>query len=170
MDDEEIVEEGDQRPTISGQCTKLSSALAIFRGARILAKVLDEVYPSKASHVLSLRKLGGLNDELGIWLQSLAPQHRLQFMQDKPSTNLVGSSSFLLVRCNFELRSQRKLISGAVFGISFHPHPHSSTGNRLQPGPEGCLLGGRRRKLQQTNHSDCAAPGGTANELLILPE
>lgn len=98
VDDEDISEEGYQRSTTPGQCTKLSSALAIFRAARILARVLDEVYPSGASHALSLKKLGVLNDELGIWLQSLAPQHRLQLMQDKPSTNLVGSSSPLLVR------------------------------------------------------------------------
>lgn len=117
MEDEDIAEQGYQQHTTPSQCTKLSSALAIFRAARILAKVLDEVYPSTASHALSLGKLGVLNDELGIWLQSLPPGLRLQFVQDKPSTNLVGSSSFILVRRNFELRSQRKLISRTVVGV-----------------------------------------------------
>jgi hypothetical protein len=96
-DDEDVSEEGHQRPMIAGQCTKLSIALAIFRLTRILSRVLDEVYPSASSHTLSLKHIGALNNELGTWLQSLAPQHRLLFTQDKPSTNLVGSSSPLLV-------------------------------------------------------------------------
>lgn len=105
VDDEDLFEEGYQRPIMSGQVTKLSSALAIFRAARMLARVLDEVYSSAASRTLSLKRLGVLNDELGVWLRSLAPQHRLQFMQDKPSTNLVGSSSPLLVS---HVRSQTR--------------------------------------------------------------
>ena len=170
VDDEDIAEEGYRRPAMPGQCTKLSSALAIFRAARILAKVLDEVYPSTASHALSLRKLGMLSDELDIWFRSLAPRHRLQFDRDRPSTNLVSSSSPVLVRRNFELCSEWKLIRRTDFDVSFHPHSHSSTGNRLQPGLQGCFLGTRRRKLQQKDNSDRAASGGTANELLILPE
>ena len=104
VDDEDVFEEGFQRPNGPGPCTKLSSALALFGAARILARVLAEVYPSAASHALSLKKLGALNDELGIWLQSLAPPHRLQFIQDKPSTNLVEGSSPLLVSHAFEPR------------------------------------------------------------------
>lgn len=98
IDDENVSEKGFQS-TLPGESTRLSSALALFRVARILSKVLDEVYPSTSSHELSLQKIGALNDELGVWLQSLAPHHRLQFVQDKPSTNVVGSRSPLLVLC-----------------------------------------------------------------------
>ncbi|MCJ1462127.1 hypothetical protein MMC07_000727 [Pseudocyphellaria aurata] len=95
VDDENVSERGFQS-TLPGESTRVSSALALFRVARILSKVLDEIYPSTLSHELSLQKIGALNDELGVWLQSLAPHHRLQFVQDKPSTNVVGSRSPLL--------------------------------------------------------------------------
>lgn len=96
IDDENVSERG-YHSSLPGESTKLSSALALFRVARILSKVLDEVYPAAPSYELSLQKLALLNDELGVWLQSLAPQHRLQFVQDKPSTDVVGSRSPLLV-------------------------------------------------------------------------
>lgn len=102
IDDENISEKGFQS-NLPGESTRISSALALFRVARILSKVLDEVYPSISYHELSLQKIGALNDELGVWLQSLAPQHRLQFVHDKPSTNVVGSRSPLLVRCTMWL-------------------------------------------------------------------
>ncbi|KAI4251252.1 MAG: hypothetical protein LQ352_004963 [Teloschistes flavicans] len=95
IDDENVSERGFQ-PTLPGESTRLSSALALFRGSRILAKVLEEIYPASLSYELSLQKIGGLSDELDMWLESL-PQHlRLQFVQDKPSTQVVGSRSPLL--------------------------------------------------------------------------
>lgn len=96
VDDENLSEQGFQS-TLSGEPTRLSSALALFRVARILSKVLDEVYPARCSHELSLERTNALNEELGVWLQSLAPQHRLKFVQEKPSTDIVGSRSPLLV-------------------------------------------------------------------------
>lgn len=96
VDDENVSEQGFQS-TLSGEPTRLSSALALFRVARILSKVLDEVYPARCSHELSLEKINALNEELGVWLQSLAPQHRLKFVQEKPSTDIVGSRSPFLV-------------------------------------------------------------------------
>lgn len=96
IDDEHISERGSQS-TLPGESTRLSSALALFRIARILSKVLDELYPAASSHESSLQKIGALNDELSVWLQSLAPHHRLQFVHDKPSTNVVGSRSPILV-------------------------------------------------------------------------
>lgn len=106
IDDENVSERGFQS-TLPGESTRLSSALALFRVARILSKVLNEVYPSTSSHELSLQKIGALNDELGVWLQSLAPHHRLQFVQDKPSTDVVGSRSPLLVR--YIIRPRRNM-------------------------------------------------------------
>ncbi|OQO06744.1 hypothetical protein B0A48_08532 [Cryoendolithus antarcticus] len=94
-DDEYVTERGFQ-PTLPGESTRVSSALALFRAARILSKVLEEVFPAKASYDLSLKKLAELSDELDTWQSSLAPHLRLQFVQDKPSTGTVSSRSPLL--------------------------------------------------------------------------
>lgn len=96
IDDQNISQNGFQS-TLPGESTRISSALALFRVSRIMSKVLDEVYPAASSHELSLGKISTLNDELGIWLQSLGSHHRLQFVQDKPSTNVIGSRSPFLV-------------------------------------------------------------------------
>ncbi|KAI4243272.1 MAG: hypothetical protein L6R42_010808, partial [Xanthoria sp. 1 TBL-2021] len=96
IDDENISERGFQ-PTLPGESTRLASALALFRGSRILAKVLDELYPASHSYDLSLQKIGSLNEELNAWLISLPSHLRLQFAQDKPSTKIIGSRSPFLV-------------------------------------------------------------------------
>lgn len=94
-DDEYVTERGFQ-PTLPGESTKLSSALALFRAARILSKVLEEVYPAKASYDLSLKKLSDLSDELDTWHSSL-PQHlQLPFAQDKPTVGTISSRSPIL--------------------------------------------------------------------------
>jgi hypothetical protein len=96
-DDEYITEKG-FLPTLPGEYTKLSSALALFKASRILAKVLTELYPASASYEISFRTIIALSDELDEWLKGL-PQHlRLQFVQDKPSTNVITSRSPLVVR------------------------------------------------------------------------
>ncbi|KAL8915048.1 MAG: hypothetical protein Q9171_000488 [Xanthocarpia ochracea] len=92
IDDENVSERGFQ-PTLPGESTRLASALALFRGSRILAKVLNDLYPASPSYDLSLQKIGSLNDELDAWLNSLPPGLRLQFAQDKPSTKIIGSRS-----------------------------------------------------------------------------
>ena len=96
VDDENVNERGFQS-TLPGESTKLSSALALFRAARILSKVLTELYPAKASHEVSLQKVGILSDELDAWHQGLPPHLRLEFVQDKPSTKVISSRSPLLV-------------------------------------------------------------------------
>jgi hypothetical protein len=95
-DDEYVTEKG-FLPTLPGEFTKLSSALALFKAARILAKVLAEVYPSSATYEISFRKLETLSDELDEWSSSLPSHLRLQFVQDKPSTLVISSRSPLLV-------------------------------------------------------------------------
>lgn len=94
-DDEYVTERGFQ-PTLPGDSTKLSSALALFRATRILSKVLEEVFPARASYDLSMKTLSDLSDELDAWCTSLAPHLRLQFTQDKPSTGTISSRSPLL--------------------------------------------------------------------------
>ncbi|KAF2838435.1 transcriptional activator protein-like protein acu-15 [Patellaria atrata CBS 101060] len=94
--DDEYVSEKGFLPTLPGETTKLSSALALFRISRILAKVLDELYPASTAHEISFRKIAALSDELSAWSKGLAPHLRLQFVQDKPSTNTISSRSPIL--------------------------------------------------------------------------
>lgn len=95
-DDEYVTEKGFQ-PTLPGEYTRLSSALALFRAARIMAKVLEKIYPAATSYELSLQQMSALEMELDEWSDKL-PQHlKLNFLQDKPSTDLTGSRSPLLV-------------------------------------------------------------------------
>jgi hypothetical protein len=96
VDDENVNERGFQ-PALPGETTKLSSALALFRAARILSEVLTEIYPADSAHETSLQKIGALSDKLDAWNDGLAPHLRLQFVQDKPSTNVISSRSPLLV-------------------------------------------------------------------------
>ena len=104
VDDENLTERGFQ-PALPGESTKLSSALALFRLARIISKVLQEVYSADGSRETSLQKIGALSDELDEWNKDLAPHLRLTFIQDKPSTNVISSRSPLLVsRIDFRLQ------------------------------------------------------------------
>lgn len=96
-DDEYVTERGFQ-PLLPGESTRLSSALALFRASRILAKVLEEVYPAQTSYELSLQKLSALAEELDQWQASLAPHLKLPFAHDKPTIGTVSSRSPLLVR------------------------------------------------------------------------
>jgi len=102
-DDEYVTERGFQ-PLCPGESTRLSSALALFRAARILAKVLDELYPALPSYDLSLQKLSALAEELDEWLASIAPHLRLPFAQDKPTVGTVSSRSPLLV-CTCDIQN-----------------------------------------------------------------
>jgi hypothetical protein len=95
-DDEYVTEKG-FLPTLPGEYTKLSSALALFRLSRILSKVLTELYPGSASHDISFRTIASLSDELEDWQGNLAPHLKLTFAQDKPSTNVTSSRSPVLV-------------------------------------------------------------------------
>ncbi|KAF2670436.1 hypothetical protein BT63DRAFT_424381 [Microthyrium microscopicum] len=94
--DEEYITEKGFLPTLPGESTKISSALALFRLAQIMSKILKELYPSAASYELSFRKIGALQDELENYLTHLAPHLRLHFDNDKPSTRIVSDRSPLL--------------------------------------------------------------------------
>jgi hypothetical protein len=95
-DDEYVTEKGFQ-PSLPGEPTRLSSALALFRATRILARVLEKNYPAATSAELSLQQMSTLEAELDEWSNKL-PQHlKLTFKQDKPSTDVTGSRSPLLV-------------------------------------------------------------------------
>lgn len=122
VDDENVSERGFQS-TLPGESTRLSNALALFRVSRILSKVLVEIYPAASSHDLSLQKIGSLNDELDNWQSGLPSHLRLQFVQDKPSANIVGSRSLLLSLAYYYIRT---LIHRPAVGSSLGPKASSS--------------------------------------------
>lgn len=95
-DDDYVTEKGFQ-PSLPGEYTRISSALALFRGARLLARVLERNYPSSASYELSLQQMSALEADLDQWYQELPSHLRLTFKQDKPSTDVTGSRSPLIV-------------------------------------------------------------------------
>ncbi|KAH7149556.1 fungal-specific transcription factor domain-containing protein [Dactylonectria estremocensis] len=103
-DDEYVTEKGFQ-PTLPGEYTRLSSALALFRGTRILAKVLEKNYPASSSHDLSLQQMSALDAELDAWYDNLPAHLRLTFAQDKPSTDVTGSRSPLLALAYYYIRT-----------------------------------------------------------------
>jgi len=101
-DDEYVTEKGFQ-PSLPGEFTKISNALALFRASRILSKVLDQIYPAAAAHDLSLQSLASLENELSEWLEKLPSHLKLTFRQEKPSTDVTGSRSAILVSRNRRL-------------------------------------------------------------------
>ncbi len=96
IDDENINPQGTS-PSLPGELTKISSALALFRVTRIFSKTLEHLYPAKASYQLSLNQLHSLSDELDQWSEELPEHLRLRFCNDKPSTNLISCRSPILV-------------------------------------------------------------------------
>ncbi|ODA83717.1 hypothetical protein RJ55_02232 [Drechmeria coniospora] len=113
-DDEYITEKGFQ-PTLPGEYTRLSSALALFRAARILARVLEKVYPVSTNAELSLQQMAAFERELDEWYAELPNHLRLNFVQDKPSTDVTGSRSPLLALAYYYIRT---LIYRPVVGSS----------------------------------------------------
>ncbi|KAI9803081.1 MAG: hypothetical protein M1833_001151 [Piccolia ochrophora] len=94
-DDEYVTEKG-FLPTLPGETSRMSSALALFRISRILSNVLEKNYPVAASHELSLQGLSDLQDDLDSWSKGLGDHLKLRFVQDKPATNVTGSRAPIL--------------------------------------------------------------------------
>ncbi|KAI0102033.1 fungal-specific transcription factor domain-containing protein [Nemania sp. FL0031] len=103
-DDEYVTEKGFQ-PTLPGEHTRISSALALFRLSRILAHVLEKNYPAAASHELSLQQMTILDTELRAWDEALPTHLKLNFVQDKPSTDVTGSRSPILALAYYYVRT-----------------------------------------------------------------
>ncbi|MCJ1472560.1 hypothetical protein MMC13_001209 [Lambiella insularis] len=115
VDDENVTERGFQ-PALPGESTRLSSALALFRLARILSKVIQEVSSGDTFAETTLQKIGVLSDELDEWNKGLAPHLRLNFVQDKPSTNVISSRSPLLSLAYYYVRTliHRPVVTSAL--------------------------------------------------------
>ncbi|KZM22061.1 DNA-binding transcription factor cat8 [Ascochyta rabiei] len=103
-DDEYVTEKG-FLPTLPGESTKLSSALALFRLSRILSRALAELYPASSTHDISFRTIASLANEIEEWQNNLAPHLRLTFAQDKPSTNVTSSRAPILSLAYHHIRS-----------------------------------------------------------------
>lgn len=116
-DDEYVTEKGFQ-PTLPGEYTKISSALALFRVSRLLSKVLEQIYPAAATYDLSMQSLDSLESELKDWSDKLPSHLKLSFVQDKPSTDITGSRSALLSLAYYYIRS---LIHRPAVGSSLGP-------------------------------------------------
>ncbi|TQN70398.1 Transcriptional activator protein acu-15 [Colletotrichum shisoi] len=120
-DDEYVTEKGFQ-PTLPGEYTRLSSALALFRCCRILAKVMEKNYPAATSHELSLQQMSAMEAELDEWCESLPTHLKLTFKQDKPSTDVTGSRSPLLALAYYYTKT-----------LIFRPAVGSSLGHKAAP-------------------------------------
>ncbi|KAH6604653.1 n-terminal binuclear zn cluster-containing dna binding domain-containing [Trichoderma cornu-damae] len=121
-DDEYVTEKGFQ-PTLPGEYTRISSALALFRASRILARVLDRNYPAAASYDLSLQQMGAFEAELDAWYDDLPPHLKLNFSQGKPSRDITGSRSPLLALTYYYIRT---LIYRPAVGSSLGPKAASA--------------------------------------------
>ncbi|PON21589.1 hypothetical protein TGAM01_v209478 [Trichoderma gamsii] len=116
-DDEYVTEKGFQ-PTLPGEYTRISSALALFRATRILARVLDKNYPAATNYDLSLQQMRAFEAELDAWYDELPAHLRLNFAQGKPSTDVTGSRSPLLALTYYYIRT---LIYRPAVGSSLGP-------------------------------------------------
>ncbi|KAI1462510.1 fungal-specific transcription factor domain-containing protein [Annulohypoxylon moriforme] len=120
-DDEYVTEKGFQ-PTLPGEYTRLSSALALFRVSRILADVLEKLYPAATSYELTLQQISALDAELSDWYENLPAHLRLNFVQDKPSTDITGSRSPILALAYYYVR-----------GLIHRPAVGSNLGGKAAP-------------------------------------
>lgn len=104
VDDENVTETG-FLPTLPGESTRISGALALFRVSRVLNNVLEDLYPSRSGYDVYTSKMRSVAAQLDEWLQNLPPHLRLEFTQDKPSTNVTSSRSPLLSLVYYFTRS-----------------------------------------------------------------
>ncbi|KAL1878791.1 hypothetical protein VTK73DRAFT_7548 [Phialemonium thermophilum] len=116
-DDEYVTEKGFEA-CLPGEHTRLSSALALFRMTRILGKVLQTNYPAATSHELSLQQMSSLEADLDEWTEHLPSHLKLNFKQDKPSTDVTGSRSPLLALAYYYTKT---LIYRPAVGSSLGP-------------------------------------------------
>ncbi|GMG28509.1 unnamed protein product [Aspergillus oryzae var. brunneus] len=104
IDDENVTETG-FLPTLPGESTRISSAIALFAACRVLNKALEDLYPSDGGYEIPISKLRSVAGQLDGWVKNLPPHLRLEFSQDKPSTNVTSSRSPLLSLVYYFIRS-----------------------------------------------------------------
>ncbi|KAF7115888.1 hypothetical protein CNMCM5793_003631 [Aspergillus hiratsukae] len=103
--DDENVTETDFLPTLPGESTRISSALALFGASRVLTKALEYIFPSDGGYEVLVSKMRSVAEQLDAWVKTLPAHLRLEFCQDKPSTNITSSRSPLLSLVYYYIRS-----------------------------------------------------------------
>ncbi|KAH1701379.1 hypothetical protein KXV22_004833 [Aspergillus fumigatus] len=103
--DDENVTETDFLPTLPGESTRISSALALFGASRVLNKALEYIFPSDGGYEVVVSKMRSVAEQLDTWVKTLPAHLRLEFSQDKPSTNITSSRSPLLSLVYYYIRS-----------------------------------------------------------------
>lgn len=102
--DDEFVSDKGFLPTVPGDSTKISAALALFRLGVVLGRIVEDVY---APGMQSQKVLREREDELDIWKTTLAPHLRMEFVNGTPGTKVVQSRAPLLVSifrpCNIRI-------------------------------------------------------------------
>lgn len=155
-DDEYVTEKGFQ-PTLPGEHTRLSSALALFRATRILAKVLEKNYPSATTYDLSLQQMNTLENELDSWYDALPSHLKLRFAQDKPSTDVTGSRSPLLVSNEEPPADCSTQLTRTGPRILLYPYPYLPTCYRFRSRQQVSLGTYVNCGIWQAHHSDLRA-------------
>lgn len=117
--DDVYITENEFLPTLPNESTKLSSAIALFKLSKVLAKVLRDLYPAASSYRVTCQSIAALQDELDDWSSSLPAHLRLHFENDKPSTRMVSDRSPILVSLK-----QRFVVN---FLLILHSLSHSTT-------------------------------------------
>ncbi|KAG8526786.1 uncharacterized protein KY384_008215 [Bacidia gigantensis] len=107
----------------SGETPRLSRAPVIVGGARMLSRVLDEMYPVDAPRRLSLQTISALSGDLDKWWAEVPSHLKLEFVQDKPCTNIVGSRSPFITLAYHYIRT---LIHRPLASCSICNHRSSS--------------------------------------------
>ncbi|GFF69321.1 transcriptional activator protein acu-15 [Aspergillus udagawae] len=103
--DDENVTETDFLPTLPGESTRISSALALFGASRVLNNALEYIFPSDGGYEVLVSKMRSVAQQLDAWVKALPAHLRLEFSQDKPSTNITSSRSPLLSLVYYYIRS-----------------------------------------------------------------
>jgi hypothetical protein len=166
IDDEYVTEKG-FLPTLPGESSKVSAALALFRVSRILSKVLEKIYPAASSHDLSLQLLSSLDAELNEWSDSLPTHLKLTFVQDKPSTDITGDRSALLVSSRVSFYDQIAN-SLPVSCLLLYSHFNPSSGCRFHFREQGIIFCSFSRGIQQAYYSDRSASRREKHVIFIL--
>lgn len=146
IDDENVTETG-FLPTLPGESTRVSGAIALFGASRVLNKALEDLYPSDGGYDIPCSKLRSVAGQLDQWVQALPAHLRLEFSQDKPSTNVTSSRSPLLVSATSASFQSILLIVSPVSCVLLYSFPDSPSRRLLRRGAHPLAIRARYGRL-----------------------
>ncbi|OJJ07752.1 hypothetical protein ASPVEDRAFT_877887 [Aspergillus versicolor CBS 583.65] len=103
--DEQNVTETGFLPTLPGESTRISSALALFAASRILNCVLDDIYPFKGGYSIQLAKVCTIGESLDKWVKNLPANLCVVFSEGKPTNTTTCNWSPALSIVYYFIRS-----------------------------------------------------------------